>query len=189
MSMLEPRKLFHLGVKDGEVTCTVDFDEGYTCGAWEDLPADSPLTIRALQLARERGLSPTKGRIHFGEDAELLRVFNELKAAEKATTRETEETPYRDDNEALARAIGASVSPQGDHPSLVARVKTGPNTSWPVLVDDPEGSLEWRCRYARDTLTESDFTNIASILEAYDMLAHVPSAAGNLPRIRKALQA
>lgn len=186
---LKSRKLFHLGVKDGEVTCTVDFDEGYTCGAWEDFPADSPLTIRALQLARERGLSPTKGRIHFGEDPELLRVFDEVKATEAAAAHEAEEEPYRDDNEALTWAIGASASPQVEHPSLVAHIKTGFNTSWPVLVDDPEGSLEWRCRYAQGTLTESDFMNIASVLEAYDILVHVPSAVVNLPRIWKALQA
>jgi hypothetical protein len=113
VSVFEPRKLFHLGVKGDEVTCTVDFDEGYTYGAWEDFPADSPLTIRALQLARERGLTPTTGRIHFGEDAELLRVFNELKATEKTTAREAEEAPYRVDNETLAGAIEASAGPRG----------------------------------------------------------------------------
>jgi hypothetical protein len=111
--MFESKRLFYLGVKGDEVTCTVDFDEGYTYGAWEDFPADSPLTIRALQLAHERGLKPTTGRIHFGEDAELLRVFNELKATEKTTTREAEEAPYRDDNETLAWAIEASAGPRG----------------------------------------------------------------------------
>jgi len=186
--MFKPRKLFYLRVKDGEVTCTVDFDEGYTCGAWEDFPADSPLTIRALQLAHERRLSPVKGRIYFGEDAELSREFNQVKTAEATASREDPKAPRRNDNETLTQAVETSACPQVEHPSLVAYVKTGPNTSWPVLVDDPDGSLEWLCRYAQGALTETDFMTIASVLGAYDMLVHVPSAAGNLPRIRKALR-
>lgn len=42
-------------------------------------------------------------------------------------------------------------------------------TAWPVD-DDPDTTLEWRLRYARSSVTESDMLSAASFLHAYSYL-------------------
>lgn len=41
-------------------------------------------------------------------------------------------------------------------------------TCWPSPM--PDNDLEWRCRYAPETITEQDKLHIASILSAYEYM-------------------
>lgn len=50
-------------------------------------------------------------------------------------------------------------------------------TTWPVIEPDPEGGLEWRLRYAPDSIDRRDQLLLASIVAAYSALTNPWSIA------------
>lgn len=52
-------------------------------------------------------------------------------------------------------------------------------TVWPTPGDDPDGGLEWRLRYAPESLTRQDQLVLASIVAAYRELLTCPMRRRN----------
>lgn len=53
--------------------------------------------------------------------------------------------------------------------------KLADGTIWPTPGDDPDGGLEWRLRYAPNSLTRPDQLVLASIVSAYRQLLCCPT--------------
>jgi len=63
---------------------------------------------------------------------------------------------------------------------MTARYRTLADGSvWPTPGDDPDGGLEWRLRYAPESITRTDLLVLASIVSAYREVLTCPSRRRN----------
>lgn len=63
-------------------------------------------------------------------------------------------------------------------------------TTWPVIERDPDGGLEWRLRYAPDSIDRQDRLFLASVVAAYSALTDPRSIAprAKFARARRAVR-